>query len=169
MNDELKADMASDARVVLEAAKYAGPPGPCPHCDLEVGFVCPDCGLRVHASDLARAVLADLAERERVEAERALPIDCPWLCTLGFKFVKGEREEHCGGWVLCLVDFEIDEERGMYGEELRLCDGGTSGLWCVEIRSRARDWSEGVGLATYSNRGQVLDLLAALGIRKDGA
>lgn len=118
--------------------------------------------------EFARQQLADIAERDRREKEDAEPIDCPWLCTLGFRFVAGEKKEHCGGWVLCLVDFDIDEERGMYGEELRLVQGGSDGVWHVEVRSRARDWSEGVGLAEYKTRGQVLRLLEVLGIERKG-
>lgn len=115
-----------------------------------------------------RQRLAEIAERERREKEDAEPIDCPWLCTLGFRFVKGTTETACGGWVLRLVDFEIDEERGLYGEELRLVSGGESGIWHIEVRSRAHDWSEGVGLAEYETRGQLLRLLEALGIERNG-
>ena len=91
-----------------------------------------------------------------------------WLRSVGFKFTPQEPPK-CGGWVLCLVDFEIDEDKGQYGEELRLVDGGESGIWHVEVRSRASNWSEGVGLAEFRTRGHVRLFCKSLGIKLNGS
>jgi hypothetical protein len=61
-------DLKKAAGIVLAAAKYVGPePGEhCPHCDHDVGWVCPLCGLTENATDLARHVLYGRTSKDAV-------------------------------------------------------------------------------------------------------
>jgi hypothetical protein len=52
-------DYATTAEIVLAALRQLRRPEgwECQHCDPDVGFICPECGLELYAGDLARAIL----------------------------------------------------------------------------------------------------------------
>ena len=97
---------------------------------------------------------------ETFEKEDGEPITGEWMAGAGFTFVPGAEPDHAGGWCILLVDFEIDEASGVFGEELRLCECGNG--WVVEVRSRARTWGEAVGLVEVKTKGEVRALFVAL-------
>lgn len=92
---------------------------------------------------LINAYLAHLAAAEAAEAERAKPIDAEWLRGLGFVPYPGEKS-HC-------LSFE---------------DPGTTSLDYIEIYETGYTviGRRGVGVGPFNRRGQLLDLLSAMGI-----
>lgn len=63
-------DLKKAAGTVLAAAKYVepGPGERCQHCDPDVGWVCPLCGLTENATDLARHVLYGRTSKDAAPA-----------------------------------------------------------------------------------------------------
>lgn len=99
----------------------------------------------ITAHRIARACLADLAAREAAEAERALPISEDWLRECGWRFSldTGECRVYLG---------PATRQRSMEAHVYHL-EGGLMihvGPMCIP---------------DMTTRGQLLDLLAALGIQ----
>ena len=125
---------------------------------------CPVCHLALYDDAAKAGYCADHEPKPTTPEEDGRPISGEWLLRIGFSFVRA-AEPKSPGYVLSLYDLKPgDSAQGIFGEELRLVDGGESGKWHVEVRSRARSWGESVGIATFQTRGEVLRLLSALGL-----
>lgn len=94
---------------------------------------------------LSSAYLARLDSDAAREAERALPIDLEWLRSLGSVPVPDEVWPNSRG-----------NDNEQIGERLAVFEFNDSGEWLV----RDADWM------SLQTRGQLLDLLAALGIKE---
>ena len=102
------------------------------------------------ARDLADAYIAGQAQREREQAERAMPIDEAWLMSLGFS---AEMRA-------CVPLMRLDSE----WHEVQVIVGG--GTWLRSMKT-ARS-SVRLGNMTTTTRGMMLDLLSALQINTKG-
>ncbi len=97
------------------------------------------------------AVVAELVQREREAAERALPVTEEWLQEIG-------ADDYVG---LPFLGAENDGEQNY----VMFC---SDGVGIIECRSET-DTVDLVMLGVYPTRGHVLDLLSALGAGKGGA
>lgn len=110
---------------------------------------------------LALAYVADLAERERRDAERVLPVTVEWLLEIG-----GLPDDSQAGDVSFRIYYLEPADRGTFldGEftHVVFCVDGSA---CVECYDEHGNSLEVVGIGFYRTRGQVLDLLKALGVK----
>lgn len=104
------------------------------------------------ALTLANACVAQLAAREAAERERALPIDPAWLLTVGA--VEWDKDDVLSRYSW----FAIGPKNNM---ALHLKGWGSTALgwssWCFALQSQ--------DILNPVNRGDVLDMLAALQIQ----
>lgn len=116
----------------------------------------------IDTDTLARYVLADLADRERLEAERALPVTEEWLRSIG-----GLPEDSNFGDICFRIFYLEPADLGTFvkGEftHVVFCRDGSA---CIECYDENGHSLEVVGIGYYNTRGQVRRLLEALGVVK---